>query len=85
MLYDNFQFWGIHLIWWIASILFLIGIFALSTLRGQQKKEELSPLDIITRQYAEGIIDAEEYIRKKKYFQNSTSVDDDFARMMNAK
>jgi putative membrane protein len=84
MLYDNFQFWGVHLIWWIASILLLIGIFALSTLKGQ-KKEKQSPLDVLTSQYAEGIIDSEEYISKKKYLQNSSSVDEDFARIMNVK
>jgi putative membrane protein len=84
MLYDNFQFWGVHLIWWVASILFLIGIFALSTIKGQQK-EKLTPMDVLTSQYAEGKIEAEEYIKRKKYLQNSNNPDEDFARMMNLK
>ena len=82
MLYEHFQFWGIHLIWWIASILFLIGVFTLSTLKRHQKE---SPLDILTRQYAEGIIEAEEYIKKKKQLQNNNSIDEDFARVINIK
>jgi putative membrane protein len=80
MIYDHFPFWGVHLMWWMTSILFLIVVFALSTVKRQQKE---SPLDILTKQYAEGIIEAEEYIKKKKQLPNNNSVDEDFARVMN--
>ncbi len=40
---------------------------------------------MLTNQYAEGKIEAEEYIKRKKYLQNSNNPDEDFARMMNLK
>jgi uncharacterized membrane protein len=82
MLYDSIQFWGIHLIWWIAPTLFLVGIFVLSGLRGQIE-EEVCPMEILTSRYAEGKIDAAEYVRQKKYIRNN-SVNKNFVRMVKA-
>lgn len=72
MLYNNY-FWGMDLIWWFVWIGLLIWIFALPfDLPGQRKKKD-TPLDLLKRRFANGIITKEEYIEKRDIIENKTT------------
>lgn len=65
MYYDNYHFWGMHLIWWIVWGLFIFWIFATPyDIPGQRTKKD-SPLDILKKRFAAGQINKEEYHEKK--------------------
>lgn len=69
-LYDG-HFGGMHLIWWIIWIIFLIWIFATPwDVPGQRTKKE-TPLDILKKRYAAGEIDSEEFEERKKALLNN--------------
>jgi putative membrane protein len=69
MVYENYQFWGMHLVWWIAWIFLLFWIFATPyNIPGQRTKKE-SPLDILKKRFAAGQITNEEYQEKKKILE----------------
>jgi putative membrane protein len=44
MFYENFQFWGMHLIWWVIWGAILIWIYATPYDMPGQKKREIHPL-----------------------------------------
>jgi putative membrane protein len=63
--YDG-NFIGMHLIWWIIWMVFIIWIFATPwSIPGQRSKKE-SPLDILKKRFAKGEITKEEYQEFKK-------------------
>ncbi|WP_395050316.1 SHOCT domain-containing protein [Flavobacterium sp.] len=63
--YDG-NFGGMHLIWWIIWVIFLIWIFvAPGNILGQRSKND-SPLDILKKRFANGEITTEEYEEFKK-------------------
>jgi putative membrane protein len=69
MYYYNYQFWGMHLIWWFIWCIFLFWIFALPyDIPGQRAKKN-TPLDILKKRYASGEITKEEYQEKKKIIE----------------
>lgn len=69
-LYDG-HFGGMHLIWWIIWVIFLIWIFATPWgVPGQRTKKE-TPLDILKKRYAAGEIDSEEFEERKKALLNN--------------
>lgn len=70
MMYNGYDFWGMHLIWWFIWFVFIIWIFATPyDIPGQKSKKD-SPLDILKKRYAAGTIDTEEYNERKKHIQN---------------
>ena len=65
-MYDGYHFWGMHLIWWIAWIIFLVWIFAMPSAFSGKKREKETPLDILKKRYARGEITKEEFEEKKE-------------------
>ncbi|TKK66307.1 SHOCT domain-containing protein [Ilyomonas limi] len=70
MFNNNYQFWGMHLFWWLVWMILIFWIFATPyDIPGQRKKKE-SPLDILQKRFASGQITTEEYQEKKKILEN---------------
>lgn len=66
MYYNNFHFWGMHLVWWIIWGGLIFWIFAIPyDIPGQRGKKD-TPLDILRKRYASGQINDQEYQEKKK-------------------
>jgi len=66
MYYNNYHFWGMHLIWWFLWGVMLFWIFATPySIPGQRAKKD-SPLDILKKRFASGEITKEEFQEKKK-------------------
>jgi putative membrane protein len=64
-MYDGYQFWGMHFVWWIIWFGFILWIFALPyRIPGQRHKQD-SPLDILQKRFASGLISKEEYEEAK--------------------
>ena len=65
MFYENFQFWGMHLIWWVIWVAILIWIYATPyDMPGQRKKRD-KPIDVLKKRFALGEIDKKEYLEKR--------------------
>jgi putative membrane protein len=70
MFYNGYQFWGMHLFWWVIWFIFIFWIFAIPyNIPGQRWKKD-SPLDILQKRFASGEISNEEYNEKKRILQN---------------
>ena len=55
------QYWGMHTIWWVIWVIFMIWVFATPwNIPGQRTKKE-TPLDLLHKRYAKGEISKEEY------------------------
>jgi putative membrane protein len=65
---------GMHLVWWIIWMFFLVWIFATPWgIPGERKKKD-SPLDILKRRFANGEITKEEYEESKKILSADTNI-----------
>jgi putative membrane protein len=61
---------GMHFIWWIIWMIFIIWIFATPwNILGQRAKKD-SPLDILKKRFAKGEISKEEYEESKKLLKS---------------
>lgn len=73
MMYGDYYYGGMHLVWWIVWIFLLFWIFALPyNIPGQRMRKD-SPLDILQRRFAIGEITNEEYQEKKKILENDVA------------
>jgi putative membrane protein len=55
------HYWGMHIIWWVIWVIFMIWIFATPwNIPGQKTKKE-SSLDLLKKRYAKGEISKEEF------------------------
>lgn len=71
MYYENYYFWGMHLLWWVIWVIVAFWIFATPyTIPGQRTKKD-SPLDILNKRLASGQITNEEYQEKKKLIKST--------------
>jgi len=70
MFYNGYHFFGMHLAWWFIWIMLLIWIFALPYDIPYQRKKEDSPLDILQKRFASGLLTNEDYLEKKKILEN---------------
>lgn len=67
----NWDFWGMHLFWWIIWVILLIWIFATPwDIPGQRTKKD-TPLDILKKRFASGELTREEYEEKKKILEQN--------------
>ena len=67
----NWDFWGMHLFWWIIWIILLIWIFVTPwDIPGQRTKKD-TPLDILKKRFAKGEITKEEYEEKKEFLSKN--------------
>lgn len=63
------HYWGMHIIWWVIWVIFIIWIFATPwDIPGQRTKRE-TPLDLLKKRYAKGEISKEEYEDIKRTLQ----------------
>ncbi len=68
--YNNY-YWGMNVFWWIIWIIILIWVFATPwDIPGQRTKKD-TPLDILKRRFANGEIAKEEFVERKKIFQQN--------------
>ncbi|WP_062054184.1 SHOCT domain-containing protein [Aquimarina longa] len=68
-LYDG-HFGGMHLIWWIIWLIFIVWIFLIPTDIPYQKTKKEDPLDILKKRFAEGFITKEQYEESKKILKS---------------
>jgi putative membrane protein len=72
-MYDGYHFLGMHLIWWILWVGFIVWIFATPyDIPGQMKRKD-SPLDILQKRFASGQINTDQYQEQKKILTNDLS------------
>tara|TARA_R110001592_G_scaffold64751_9_gene198922 strand:+ start:9629 stop:9841 length:213 start_codon:yes stop_codon:yes gene_type:complete len=57
----GYDFWGMHLIWWIVWVILLIWIFLTPWDVPGQKKKPDSPMEILKKRFARGEINKEQY------------------------
>ncbi len=70
-MYDDGNFYGMHLIWWFIWIVLLIWVFLTPWgYRGRRGKEE-TPLDILKKRFASGEINKEEYEERKQVLEKN--------------
>ena len=66
MYYNDYNYLGMNLIWWLIWIVLLFWIFATPyNIPGQRMKKD-SPLDILKKRFASGEINTVEYEEMKK-------------------
>jgi len=69
MYYENYNFAGMHLVWWIIWMTLLFWIFATPYNVPGQRIKINDPLDILKKRFASGQINKEEYQEKKKVLE----------------
>jgi len=70
MYYDNYQFGGMHFVWWFVWAILLFWIFATPyDIPGQRLKRE-TPLYMLKKRLASGQISSEEYLEKKAMLES---------------
>ena len=62
----NGHFGGMHLIWWIIWIIFLVWVFFIPVGIPYQKSKKESPLEILKKRFAKSEISKEEFEESKK-------------------
>lgn len=68
MFYNNYG--GMNFIWWIIWMVMIFWIFATPyNIPGQRTRKD-SPLDILQKRFASGLITNDEYQEKKKILEN---------------
>lgn len=68
---NDYQFWGMHLIWWVILLVFLFWIFATPyDIPGKRTKKD-SPFGILKKRYALGEINEEEFNAMKKTIESN--------------
>ena len=65
----NYQFGGMHLIWWFVWCILIFWIFATPYKIPGQRTQKESPLDILKKRFALGEISKEDYLEKKKLLE----------------
>jgi len=69
MYYENYDFWGMHLVWWLVWGILLFWIFVTPyNIPGQRTKKD-TPIDILKKRLASGQINNDEYQEKKKILE----------------
>ena len=66
--HSGYHWWGMHLIWWLVWMFFLVWVFALPYDIPFQRKKG-SAFDILQKRFAAGQITNEEYQEKKKILE----------------
>lgn len=68
MFYNNYG--GMNFIWWIIWMIMIFWIFATPYKIPGQRNRKDSPLDILQKRFASGLITNDEYQEKKKILEN---------------
>ena len=68
-MYNDYNFWGMHLFWWIIWMALLFWVFFTPwSIPGDRRIRDL-PLDILQRRYAAGEISKEQYLEQKQLLE----------------
>ena len=70
MYYNDYNYWGMNLIWWLIWIVLLFWIFATPYNIPWQRMKKDSPLDILKKRFASGEINTVEYEEMKKTLES---------------
>ena len=71
MMYNDYHFWGMNVVWWFVWIIFLVWVFVLPyEIPGQRSNKDM-PLDVLLMRYASGEISTEEYEERKKIIEKN--------------
>jgi len=69
MYYENYHFWGMHLVWWIVWMILLFWVFATPyDIPGQRIRKD-TPLHILKKRLASGKITQEQYFEHKSILE----------------
>ncbi len=74
MMYTEYHFMGMHLLWWFFWIVLLLIVFGWFETVPKKRIRKDAPLDILQKRFASGEITTEEYQEKK------TILESDFAK-----
>ena len=66
MMYEGYNYGGMHFFWWFMWIIMIFWIFATPYNIPGQRRSKDSALDILQKRFASGAITNEEYQEKKK-------------------
>lgn len=72
MYYDNYNFFGMHLGWWLIWAIMLFWIFATPYDIPGQRPRRNSALEVLKRRFANGQINKEEYLEGKAIIESKT-------------
>lgn len=70
MYYDNYNFFGMHLGWWLIWAIMLFWIFATPYDIPGQRPRRNSALEVLKRLFAAGQINKEEYLESKEMIES---------------
>lgn len=69
-LYEGYQFFGMHLFWWIIWMVLIFWIFVTPyAIPGQRRKKDTA-VDILNKRFAGGQITRDEYEETKKIIES---------------
>jgi len=71
MIYENYDFWGMHFIWWFVWVILLFWIFATPYDVPFQRLKKDSPLYILKRRFATGQLTKEQYFEQKSILEQN--------------
>jgi len=75
MFYNNYDFFGMHFIWWCIWIILLFWLFATPyAIPGQRSKKD-TPLEILQKRFASGQITKEQYLKDKAVLESTKKLD----------
>lgn len=69
MMYYDYHFFGMHLLWWFFWILIMFMMFGWFEPVPKKRLRRDSPLDILQKRFASGEITNEEYQEKKRILE----------------
>lgn len=70
--YNGYYFWGMHIIWWIIWILFILWVFVTPFFYGHVRNRD-TDYDILRKRFAAGEITKEEYEERKRILMDDDS------------
>lgn len=66
---NDYNFWGMHLVWWVIWGALIFWIYATPFDVPGQRSKKNTPLDVLKKRFAAGQISNEEYREKKKLLE----------------
>jgi putative membrane protein len=69
MFYNNYNFGGMHLVWWFVWMILLFWIFATPYNIPGQRTNKDTPLNILKKRFASGQITKEQYLERKSILE----------------
>ena len=72
MNHADYNFWGMHLAWWVIWGALIFWIYATPYDVPGQRSKKNTPLDVLKKRFAAGQISNDEYREKKKLLEGGT-------------